>query len=116
MKTERVTRLNSLIKEKLGQLIAKETTLGHHALISITKVDTAADLSQAKIFVSIFTPNEEDHQPVYNKLIKLAKPLRFGLAQTIEIRNTPRLIFVQDDSIGTEEKLLKLIAKANTGK
>lgn len=109
MKTERVNRLNSLIKDKLGDIIRRELEVSAHALISITDVDTAADLSQCRVSVSIFTTDPKEQQKVFHQLIKQVKHLRYELANAIEIRKTPRLVMVLDDSLEKSDRLTRLI-------
>jgi ribosome-binding factor A len=112
MKTERVTRLNRLILQQLSIVIMAEMEVADKAIVSIVNVDTAKDLSQAKIFVSIFAPDEEKRAEIFSKLVKQLKHLRYELAQRLELRKTPRLIFVLDESIESGEKVLNLIDKA----
>jgi ribosome-binding factor A len=113
MKTERVNRLNSLMQEQLGLIIKNECEFKVHAIVSVLAVDTAKDLSQSRVSVSIYTTAETDQELVFQDLINQSKHLRYVLANTMEIRKVPRLVFVRDDSIQAESHLLDLIAKVN---
>jgi len=48
----RVSRLNELLRDELARLISREIPLDN-GLITITAVQCAADLSQAKIFLTV---------------------------------------------------------------
>lgn len=113
MKTDRVRRLNALIQETLSEIIRRELDIAQHAMISITDVDTAPDLSQSRIAVSIFAGDPDREQEIFKALLKQVKYLRFRLANTIEIRKTPRLELVLDDSLEKSDRLTRLIQEVN---
>ena len=52
--TQRILRLNELIKKELGQIILKEMEFSENVLVTITRVETSQDLEAAKVFISVF--------------------------------------------------------------
>ena len=54
----RVCRLNELLRDELARLISREIPLDN-GLITITAVQCAADLSQAKIFLTVLPQSQE---------------------------------------------------------
>lgn len=107
--SHRIERVNSLIRQELSDLIqhqAKDPRLG--MLVSITEVDTAADLKYARIFISgICTPEEQEQ--MLNGLASASGYFRNELAQRIRLRHIPELDFRWDDSIEKGTHILELI-------
>ena len=71
------------------------------------KVETFADLSLSKIYVSVFG-NDEKKNRVVAKLNENKKTLRYELAHSIRLRVVPDLLFIVDDFEEKTERVLKL--------
>lgn len=80
-------------------------------MFSILRVDTSRDLSHAKVFVSVFSTNEEKKTATFNAIVADAKRIRFELAKTSSIRTVPELHFLLDDSMEYSDKMNKLFLK-----
>jgi ribosome-binding factor A len=109
MEQARIRRLNSLIKERMATIIHTELAGKAKAVISVTRVDTAPDLSNAKIYISILGKTESAEQKSLELLKQKAKYFRYLLSQDITIRHTPEIIFKQDDSIATGSHVIDII-------
>ena len=80
--------------------------------ISISRLELARDLSGAKIYVSTFTGIEKTKLIV--KALKNAKGyIRGELSKRLDLRHTPELIFIPDDSIEYGVHMTKLIGDNN---
>ncbi len=82
------------------------------SLVSVVAVDCTADLKYAKIFYSWFSMKYTG-EDVRAGLKSAAGLIRSKLAQTMNLRITPELTFVEDDSIrhGAHiNELLKTVA------
>ena len=89
MKKDRIRRLNRLIQQYLAQVIYKESDWSHLLLLSITSVDTAPDLSNSKVYVSIMGTDEQQQEAMQR--LEHDKPhLRYQLAKTISHRCWPQ--------------------------
>lgn len=66
-------------------------------LISVTKVKVTNDLKFAKVYVSIL--NSKNLKETLAGLKKSSGFIRSELARTINLRNTPEIIFELDDSL-----------------
>ena len=51
--SDRIKKINELIKQKLNSLIIKEVEFSKDALVTITHVDTSKDLRHSNIYVSV---------------------------------------------------------------
>ena len=82
------------------------------AMVCVTDVETSSDLSYAKIFVSIMG-DEAEKKEVLEGLKNAAGFIRRGVAQRVNLRNTPELKFLLDESLDYSLKMAKLIKEAN---
>lgn len=107
MSSNRIGRINEEIQRELSALIRTVKDPRVHGLVSITAVDTTADLRYAKIFVSVL--DKGDITEVLRGLKSASGYLRRGLGSALSLRCTPELIFQQDDSINKGAHILKLL-------
>lgn len=95
----RMNRVNELIQKTLSQIILQEIEFEPNILVTISKVQTNADLKSTKIFVSVL-PFDKRKQIV--KILNENKSvLQNELGKNIEIKYTPKMEFYYDE---TEEK------------
>lgn len=108
------TRINQEVQKELSVLIARELKDPRiHPMTSIVNVEVAPDLKAAKVFVSVL--GDEEAQKNTLKGLKSAAPfLRGQLARTINLRNTPELTFIIDQSIEYGVAMSKLIDEVIT--
>lgn len=110
MSTMRTRRLGSLLQVELSALLARAVKDPRLSQVTLTSVDVAPDLSQAKIY---FTLHNEDKRAEAEKGFKAAAPfLRRQLAKTLTLRTMPRLLAVFDSSISQAAHLEDLIRRA----
>ena len=113
MAKNRPGRVGEEIKKVLSQLIQGELKDPRVGFVTVTGVDITGDLSQAKVYLSVFGSDEEKMASL--KAIERANGfLRSELGKAIRFRHTPELIFKLDESIqyGSHiEKLLGDISK-----
>ena len=108
MTTKRMSRVDSEIQKELSQLILRlDDSDLTSTIFSITKVETFADFSMAKVYVSVFG-DEEKKNIFVSKLNHNKKMLRYDLAHKIRFRTVPDLMFILDESEERAERLDKL--------
>ncbi len=116
MKTgTRLTRINDEIMResaKIIQLEVKDPRLS--PLTSVTKVDTTNDLKICKIYVSVLG-GEENKKDTLVALKNASGFIRKELAKRINLRITPELTFLIDDTAEYAARLEALIDKATKG-
>ncbi len=106
----RIQRIGDLVQTALAEIIrnnAKELQCG---MTTITSVKVSADLSSAKVYVSVL--EDEKAVEIIATLNKMAKFLRYELANTVELRVTPELKFYYDDSVVRGSRISSLINDA----
>ncbi len=107
MPSDRMIRINAEMQRALSELIRTVKDPRVRGLISITAVDTTADLKYAKVYVSALDQSDVDQ--VIKGLKSAAGYLRRELGHALDLRNTPELTFLRDDSMVKGAHILKLI-------
>lgn len=111
METKRQEKIARLLMRDLSEIITQEIMgLAPGAMITVTKVHVAPDLSFAKAYLSIF--NAKDKADVVEKVNVRSREIRGLLGQRVrhQLRIVPQLRFYLDDSldyIDNIENLLK---------
>jgi ribosome-binding factor A len=108
-------KINHLIQRKLSELLCREARDPRlSAMITVTEVSTAPDLSHARVFVSIMGTPEEKRLALEG--LKAASVfLRRELAESLTIRRVPSLDFRMDDSIERGAHMVDLIDRVMQG-
>jgi ribosome-binding factor A len=91
-------RLNQEVQKELSSLILLEVKDPRIApMTSVSDVEVAPDLKSAKVYISVLGYEEVKKETL--KGLKSAAPfLRSCLAKSMNMRNTPELRFVLDES------------------
>ncbi len=107
-------RVNSEVQREMSQIIREEIKDPRvHPLTSVMEVEVTPDLKFAKIYVSVFG-TEEEKQKTMEGLRKSASFARGQLARRMNLRNTPELTFVLDNSIEYGVNMSKKIDEVNS--
>ncbi len=83
-------------------------------MFSILRVDVAKDLSHAKVYVSVYSGNEEAKKRTFYEIAASAKQIRHELAKVSNVRTVPELHFVEDDSMEYSDHINKLLKSVRT--
>ncbi len=106
-------RINSEVQREMSQIIRdgiKDPRV--HPMTSVTGVEVTPDLKYAKVFVSVLG-SEEDKEKTMEGLKKSASFARGQLARKMNLRYTPELTFVLDNSIEYGVNMAKRIDEIN---
>lgn len=107
------TRINGEVQNVLAELIRagmKDPRVS--PLTSVVQVDVAPDLANAKVYISVLG-NEEMQKNTIAGLKSAEGYLRSQLAKKINLRHTPQLHFILDQSIEYGVNMSKLIREVN---
>lgn len=113
MSNNRMNKIDEELKKEIGSIISTELKNPHlTGLISVSSVKTTPDLKYAKVFVTMI--GEKSKKENLAVLKQSSGHIRSLIAKRINLRNTPELVFVFDDSLeyGTKiDQILKDITK-----
>ena len=111
----RIERVNQQIREEIAALLQRETQDPRlRGMISITDVDTSADLRNATVHVSIMGSEEEVRQTVL-ALQHAAGYFRREIAGRLRLRHVPELSFKLDTSIEQGARVLEILREIHEG-
>jgi ribosome-binding factor A len=104
---ERIKRVNQLIKEKIADILLKETCFDKDTLVTVQNVDTSKDLRYAKVGISVipFSKSED----VLKVLEKRAFEIHRELNKAIEIRFIPKIKFEIDTGEEKADRIEKVL-------
>lgn len=103
------TRINGEVQKELSKIISQEIKDPRiHPMTSVVQVEVAPDLKHAKVYISVLG-NEKQREDTYAGLRSAAPYIRSLLAKSINLRNTPELHFVMDQSIEYGINMSKMI-------
>lgn len=103
----RIQRLNHTYMEEISMILMEEVKDEDLKDVIITGVDVTNDLSYAKVYFTLY--NKEKRKEVLLALNNASAFMRGKLAERIEIRHTPELKFIYDESEEYGEKIDKII-------
>ncbi len=111
----RMSRINGELQKAIAEVVANRLNNPDldGLIISIIDVDTAPDLSIAKIAVSVLAPNETKHL-VVAELNRAKNFIRREVMRMVRLRTTPDFIFNVDDSYEKGQKIMNLIDKVSS--
>ena len=109
MASNRIGRINEEIQRELADQLRrlKDPRVSQVGMVSITRVDTTGDLRYSKIYVSVLDKNQE--KDVLKGLKSASGFLRRELGSRINLRYTPELQFILDDSIAYGAHILDML-------
>ncbi len=115
MASNRIGRINEEIQRELSSLLRtlKDPRL-QNGLVSVTHVDTTNDLRYCKVYVSALDKSQE--ADVMKGLKSAAGYLRRELGAAVQLRYTPQLQFMADDSIEQGAHILEMLRDPNVVK
>jgi len=107
------TRINGEVQKELSNIIHGEIKDPRiHEFTSVVGVEVAPDLKTCKVFISVL--GDEEAQKNTLKGLKSAEGfIKTKLAKSVNLRNTPQLIFVMDQSIEYGVRISHLIDEVN---
>ena len=114
MKT-RMIRINDEIARVAADLIRSELSdprIG--AVVSVIRAEATQDLKYCKIWVSIFGEDEQKKDTMEG-LNRAAGFIRKRVAEIVNLRQTPEIKFIYDDSIEHGMRMRRLIDEVNNG-
>lgn len=109
MASNRIGRINEEIQRELADQIRrlKDPRVSGVGMVSIIRVDTTGDLRYARVWVSVL--NKEQEKDVLKGLKSASGFLRRELGRALQLRYTPELQFIADDSILQGAHILEVL-------
>ena len=93
----RVEKVQEAIQHEISNMLLLDVKDPRIKLVTVTDVDLTDDMSQAKVYVSLFG-SEEEQQQAWQALNNAKGFLRTEIAKRIRLRFAPELILEKDTS------------------
>lgn len=112
----RTDRLNEEFKREISEIISRR--LKNPAItemVSVMRVETAGDLSHARVYVSVFSKDPAKKAATFAAVKSEAGRIRKELSAVMRIRTVPELHFFEDDSMEYSDRINKLLKGIENG-
>lgn len=108
--SKNVGRLNEDLRRELIDIIDKmKDPRLKKGMMTITRVETAPDLSSARVFVSVYGEDPNAAKEVVAALDRAKGHVRSEIAARMHIRRSPELIFIEDDGAAYADHINKML-------
>jgi ribosome-binding factor A len=107
--SNRLGRISDQLKQELALLIQNELRDPRLGMVSVLDVKVSRDLAHADVFITVLGAEAKEAVETLNKASGFLRSL---LAKNLNLRVTPRLRFVFDESVERGRKLSSLIDEA----
>jgi ribosome-binding factor A len=112
--TQRTDRIDALLREEIGTILAKDVDDPAIGFTTITDVETVPDLSHAQVWVSQI--GQPDERAASLAALRRAMPyVRRLLGQRLHLRRIPELHLRLDETAERGTRVLKLLAELESG-
>ena len=107
------TRINGEVQKELGRIITREIKDPRiSSLTSVVAVEVAPDLKTCKAYISVLG-DKEAQKSTLEGLNSAMGYIRKELARSVNLRNTPAITFVMDQSIEYGVNMSRMINEVN---
>lgn len=107
MSSHKIARISAEVMRIVSEIIANEARDELLKKVTITGCEVTKDLSFAKIYFTFL--GEMDKEQITFEMNEAAPFIRRELSEKIELRHTPQLKFVYDESIEYGQKIENII-------
>jgi ribosome-binding factor A len=107
--SNRLGRISDQLKQELALLIQNELRDPRIGMVSVLEVKISRDLAHADVFITVLGAEPKEAVAALNNASGFLRSL---LAKNLNLRVTPRLRFVFDESVERGRKLSSLIDEA----
>ena len=108
MSVKRATRVASLLREVLSEILATQLKDPAVGRVTISRVVVTDDIRHAKVYFSMLG-NTGDREKTLAGLRRAAGFIRAEMGKRIELRFAPNLDFIYDDTIDYADRINQLL-------
>lgn len=112
--SQRTDRIDELLRQEIGEIVAREVQDPRVGFVTITAVETSPDLRHAKVWVSVIgQPAERDATVA---ALRRAMPfVRHELGTRLRLKRIPDLHVQLDDTAERGTRILQLLTELERG-
>lgn len=102
-------RVDEAVREVLAEALAGDLLDPRLGFVTVTEVQTSADLRHARVFVSVLG-SEEEREQTLTALASGAGLMQARIGRELRLKRTPTLTFQLDETADRAERIDELIA------
>lgn len=116
MKTDRLTRINELLRREIGLSLYRllDPSQFDLAAVTVTHVIIGSDLRTARVLISI-RGHEQERRAMLHRIQHLHGDIQEAIAKAVILKYTPKLTFALDSSIEIGDRVLDILSKLPAG-
>lgn len=113
--TQRTDRIDELLRQEIGQIIAREIDDPRVGFATLTSVETTPDLRHAKVLVSVIG-QPEDRRATLAALGRAMPYVRHELGKRLRLKRIPEFHLELDDTLERGTRVLQLLDELEAGR
>ena len=107
--SRRTDRINEQLREEISTVLARQIKDPRlNAVVSITRVESSSDLRSARVYISVLG-NDKQRKEALEGLQSAASFMRREIRNRINMKHTPFMTYLLDDSLQEADQLLRLL-------
>ena len=112
--SQRTERIDELLRQEIGEIVAREVRDPRVGFVTITSVETSPDLRHAKVWVSVI--GQPDERNATLAALRRAMPfVRHELGTRLRLKRIPDLHVQLDDTAERGTRILQLLTELERG-
>src|SRR5438034_8197654 len=112
--TQRTDRVDELLRQEIGQILARDVADPRIGFATVTDVETSPDLRHARVWVSVIG-QKADREATIHALERAMPFVRRELGTRLRIKRIPELHVRVDDSAERGTRVLHLLSELESG-
>ncbi|HEY7590393.1 MAG TPA: 30S ribosome-binding factor RbfA [Candidatus Limnocylindrales bacterium] len=112
--TQRTNRIDELLRQEIGEILAREIQDPRIGFVTVTDVETAPDLRHARVWVSVIGQKTEREETVA-ALDRAMSFVRRELGTRLRLKRIPEFQVRLDDSAERGTRVLQLLHELEEG-
>ena len=105
--SNRLEKVNSLLEHEISKVLLRDFAFSPEILVTLTRVDTTANLIDTKAYISVFPDEKAD--PIIRALNKSVYDVQCKINRTLRMRPIPKIKFVRDKNLSQAGKIEELL-------
>lgn len=105
--TDRVPKVNQLLKREIGKLILEEVEFPKDTLVTLTRVESSNNLQQARVYISVIP--EDRSEEVIDTLKRRIRYIQARINRRLNMRPVPRIIWTHETMTGEAERIDEIV-------
>ena len=110
MTSDRMRRVDEAMREVLSDALGRDLKDPRVGFVTVTAVETSPDLRHARVYVSVLGSDDERRASM-DGLTSAHGFLQRRVAAELRLKNTPQLIFEEDDTARRAERVERLLGE-----